>query len=131
MIRMSSLAAAAVHLVLLTGVAAGHHSFPGAYDVDTQSTMEGVVTEYMFRNPHVFILMRVDGGDEVWAFELPPAVALSRRGLGADWIKIGERLLITCNPARDQSRSCGVGQRGGIFRAHDEFVYGLDPRTVN
>ena len=111
--------------------APGHHSFPGVYDTSQQLVLSGVTTEFMFRNPHAFIIIEVindDGDAEQWDLELPPAVALSRRGMTADAVRPGDVLLVTCNPARDGARTCGLGQRGGFYRSSDNFVYGRDPR---
>ena len=109
----------------------GHHSFPGVYDTSQQLVLTGVASEFRFRNPHAFIYLQVtsvDGEAEEWHLELPPAVALQRGGMTADTIQPGDGLLITCNPARDGARSCGLGQRGGFYRAADEFLFGRDPR---
>ncbi len=92
-----------------------------------------MATQFLFRNPHAFIFLEVrqaGGAAEEWHLELPPRWALERRGFTDDTIKEGDELLVTCNPARDGSRSCGLGQRGGFLRHSDEYIYGLDPRTV-
>ena len=46
----------------LLGLAANayaHHSFPAHYFADRMITIEGELTEYLFRNPHSFIHMAV------------------------------------------------------------------------
>lgn len=109
----------------------GHHSFPGVYDTSQQLVLEGVTTEFLFRNPHAFIIIEVtnsEGDAEQWDLELPPAVALSRGGMTAEAVRPGDELLVTCNPARDGARTCGLGQRGGFYRSSDSFIYGRDPR---
>ena len=109
-----------------------HHSFPGVYDIREQLILEGVTTQFLFRNPHTFIFLEVeisDGNVEEWHLELPPSWALERRGISQESIRAGDALLVTCNPARDGSRACGLGQRGGFYRQSDAYIYGLDPRT--
>jgi hypothetical protein len=46
--------------VLLTGVslASAHHSFTAAYDNTHREEVEGVVKEFVWRNPHSFV--RID-----------------------------------------------------------------------
>jgi hypothetical protein len=95
--------------------------------------MEGVVTNFMFRNPHSFIFMEVrqeDGSTESWHLELPPAWAMVRMGVVKDFIKVDDELLVSCNPARDGSNSCGVGQKTGFYRHSDTYLYGKDPRKA-
>ena len=120
-------------LACLAAPVFAHHSFPGIYDIDRQLVLEGVTTRFLLRNPHAFIFLEVvdeDGVTREWDLELPPRWALVRNGISDDSVAEGDRLLVTCNPARDGSRSCGLGQRGGFYRESDDFVYGLDPRTV-
>jgi hypothetical protein len=132
---MTSKSVAALLIVDLLAVSVpgfGHHSFPGVYDTDQQLILSGTATQFLFRNPHAFIYLSVtnDAGEaQVWHLELPPAVALSRRGMTGDAIRPGDALLVTCNPARDGARSCGLGQRGGFYRSSDSFLFGRDPRT--
>lgn len=124
-------------ILLATGAAflaskpEAHHSFPGMYDVDEQLILSGTATDFLFRNPHVFIYIQVEeenGETAQWHLELPPAVALGRAGMTAEAVQPGDVLLVTCNPARDGARSCGLGQRGGFIREADGFLYGRDPR---
>jgi hypothetical protein len=127
--RLSAMLALGAFTLVRPGV--GHHSFPGVYDTSQQLVLEGVTTEFMFRNPHAFIIIEVtsaDGHTEQWDLELPPAVALSRGGMTANAVRPGDELLVTCNPARDGARTCGLGQRGGFYRSSDNFLYGRDPR---
>ena len=52
-----------------------HHSIAGVYDKTRQVTIEGVVAEFHFVNPHPFIL--VDVKNERWKLE--PASSLPRQ----------------------------------------------------
>jgi hypothetical protein len=127
-----SLLLAAV-LSTLTLPANSHHSFPGAYDVGEMLFMEGVVTNFMFRNPHSFIFMDVkqeDGTTESWHLELPPSWALTRFGVVKDFIKVDDELLVSCNPSWNGTNSCGVGQKTGFYRHSDTYLYGKDPRKA-
>lgn len=126
-----------LYLMLIIGLFFGgkpgfsHHSFPGIYDTSQQLVLRGDVTRFLFRNPHAFIYLSVTndaGTSEEWHLEMPPAVALSRGGMTAEAVRAGDQLVVTCNPARDGARSCGLGERGGFARAADGFVYGRDPR---
>jgi hypothetical protein len=48
----------------------------------------------------------------------------------ADFIKVGDGLLVSCNPARNGTNACGVGQKTGFYRHSDTYLYGQDPRKA-
>lgn len=66
-------------LILLVAVAAsmigtrayGHHSFAATYFVDQEVTVEGTLTQFMYRNPHSFVKVEVPdpkgGPATVWS----------------------------------------------------------------
>jgi len=60
-----------------------HHSTAVNFDRNDIVTVEGIVTEYRFQNPHVQILMEVSIGDgelETWMVELAAKNQLLRGG---------------------------------------------------
>ncbi len=123
-----------VLLFIIAFPAASHHSFPGIYDVKQRYLLNGVVTEYLFRNPHSFIFLNVKGDDgevTTWHLELPPKWAMQRYGVPADLLVEGDELLVVCNPHRKGIHACGIGQQGGFIRHNDDFLYGKDPRKVD
>ena len=118
-------------VLLMASMAFAHHSFPGAYDIRRPFVMEGVVSEFLFRNPHTFIFIEVrdpEGNVTSWAVDLPPAMALVRGGFTADTVQPGDALMVLCSPARDGENVCGIGQSGGVYRAADDWTYNRDPR---
>ena len=132
--KLSTFLPITVLLLCIAFPAASHHSFPGIYDVKQRYLLDGVVTKFMFRNPHSFINIDVtDEGGEMtsWNLELPPKWALQRFGVPADLIVEGDELLVVCNPHRKGLNACGIGQQGGFLRHSDDFLYGKDPRKVD
>ena len=121
-------------LLVLTFPAGSHHSFPGTYDVNKSYLLDGVVTKFLFRNPHSFIFLDVteeDGTVTTWHLETVPQWALMRRGIQEDSIVAGDEMLVLCHPPRDSARThCGMGAKGGFFRKSDELVFGEDPRLA-
>jgi hypothetical protein len=103
-LRLSLAATAALAAaVALVAPAAAHHS-PARFDSDQVVTIEGVVTEYEWANPHVYIYVAqtTDAGATVdWEIEgLPPAI-LRRQGWSQDTLRVGDRVAVTGNPARN------------------------------
>jgi hypothetical protein len=104
--RMKTIAALlALTTVLALGApapAVAHHS-PARFDTDQVVTIEGVVTEYEWANPHVYIYVQqaTDAGETIdWEVEgLPPAI-LRRQGWSESTLRAGDRVAVTGNPAR-------------------------------
>jgi hypothetical protein len=72
-----------------------HHSYAAEFDRNSETTIEGVVTEVWFRNPHVryYISVTDDDGDEIiWDARGLSPVKLVRQGWTKDTIKAGDRI---------------------------------------
>jgi hypothetical protein len=80
-----------------------HHSavmFDEAKDV----TVEGVVKEFQFTNPHSWLLVDVtdkDGKVTTWGFEAEGPTTLMRNKVRPSDFKAGTRLTITGHPMKD------------------------------
>ncbi|WP_428101107.1 DUF6152 family protein [Candidatus Rariloculus sp.] len=86
----------------LAAVAAAHHSFPAVYDVNARTTIEGVVTEVLYQNPHARVYLRVVGGDgteQIWELETQNTSFLRRGGWLPDSVQVGDRLTVEGNLA--------------------------------
>jgi Family of unknown function (DUF6152) len=83
-----------------------HHSFPAQYDANRSETVEGIVTNVAWRNPHVYFYMDVfdeKGAVSEWSFELSNISAMRGRGWSSDTLQVGDRLEVTGFRARDNS----------------------------
>jgi hypothetical protein len=83
-----------------------HHSFLSIYDQDSVSTIEGVVTEVWFENPHSRVYIEVtnaDGSRTVWESETYPRNILVRRGWNHDDLKVGDEVVLTGRKAKNGS----------------------------
>ena len=87
-------------------VATAHHSiFP--FDQSSFVELDGVVSEMLWRNPHVRLKMRVQndaGEEEEWELEGDSANATARRGLTRDSISAGNRIRVAGNPSIRERR---------------------------
>jgi hypothetical protein len=75
-----------------------HHSIAGAYDGNRQVTIEGVIAEFHFVNPHPFVL--VDANNERWKLELDNLSELVDVGMTKYTLKPGDRVVVRGKPAR-------------------------------
>ena len=97
----------AVACVLSPARATGHHAFGPVYDANRVITVEGVVTEFRFVNPHAMMFMDVtnETGKKVkWVVEFAGRLNLSEVGWSAQSIKASERVKVTGNPTHTGSQ---------------------------
>ncbi len=88
----------------------GHHSFDAYFLTDETTTVEGVVTEFWFANPHARIYLDVtnaDGELVEWMAEGGSRNVLTRRGWSADTVTPGMELVVQGSPSRDGSHAIG------------------------
>ena len=105
--------------LLLALPVAGHHSDAG---LDMESTVEiaGTVTEFNWRNPHVYFTVETPGeaGEAVeWTLQMGSALVLSRRGWTRETLSAGDRITVGVHAAVD-GRPYGIPEsiekEGGI-----------------
>ena len=88
------------------GVVYAHHSFTAAYDNTKRVEVEGVVKEFIWRNPHSFLRIDVtdkSGKVETWSLEWGSSNQLSaaKYPVTRTSIKAGDRIIAGGEPRRD------------------------------
>ena len=81
----------------------GHHSDAGL-DMDSVVAFEGTVTEFAFRNPHVYIgVATTDESGErvVWSLQMGGTNTLTRRGWTRDTLQAGDQVTVEVHAAVD------------------------------
>ena len=105
--RLGTRLSSVVGLVALLAVpAAAHHSFIAVFDRDQPVSVEGVVTEIQWTNPHIWFFVDVtnpDGSVTNWGFSGGPPGLLVRRGVSRDALKVGDAVVVEGFRARDGS----------------------------
>ena len=90
-------------LTLFAGVLSAHHGRAG-YDTKGQGiTLRGVVTEYKWINPHVFLNWNVknEKGEVVeWTGEFSSPTTMISEGMGKNTFKAGDEIIATVIPAK-------------------------------
>ncbi|NQE61478.1 DUF6152 family protein [Caulobacter sp. RHG1] len=107
--RFRSLLILASAGVLSAGAALAHHS-TAMFDRKKVVTIVGVVTEYQWTNPHVFIELDVpEGGAKAhYSIEAGDLRTMTNFGWKARTLKPGDRVTLTINPLRS-------GAKGGLL----------------
>ena len=99
---------AAVATLLAAEPATAHHS-AAMFDLTKTETVQGVVKEYQWTNPHGFLFVTVQdpaGKAVEYSIELTSPNLLMRRGWRPSSLKTGDKVTFAINPFRD-------GVRGG------------------
>jgi hypothetical protein len=89
-------------IFVLTAPAAAHHS-AALFDTATEIVLEGVITKYSWRNPHVYMAIRTTGADGApveQEIEAGASSVLLPLGLTPDAVAIGEAVTVRGNPSR-------------------------------
>ena len=97
--------------VLLGGIPAyAHHSAAVAYDINKTVTVQGVISQVRWENPHTWIFVETkdaDGNTVKWGFEGKVPNLLIRSGITPSVLKPGQQVTISGHPARDESQKFG------------------------
>jgi hypothetical protein len=103
--NVKSCALAAVALCM-AAPAFAHHSF-AMFAREKFANVSGVVKEYEWTNPHVWIHIMVPNGagrDMEWSFEMQSIAQDTRAGWRSDSVKPGDKITIEYHPLKDGSR---------------------------
>ena len=103
MLKVVSNMGIAAALALSGTVASAHHSF-AMFDLGRDVTVEAVVKEVQFTNPHVWlqILVKDDKGAETeWSIESGAPGMMLRNGWKPSTLKAGDKVTLTLHPLRN------------------------------
>jgi hypothetical protein len=114
--------------LLVSVTAAAHHSIAAVY-LARQESIEGVVAEFQFVNPHPFVIVTVDEGGESWRLEMDNRFELADIGMTSETLKPGDRVVVSGSLGRTLPRTLYIRQ---LDRPADGFRYeqvGSRPRV--
>jgi Family of unknown function (DUF6152) len=124
------IASAALSLVAVAADA--HHSIAGMYDQSRRVTLDGVIAQYQFVNPHPFVVVDVkatNGTTQSWKAELDNRWELQNVGMTPTTFNVGDRVVVSGSPGRDRTPLLYVWR---LERPADGFLYeqiGTSPRV--
>ena len=89
------------------GVLAHAHHSRGNFDLEDVVELNGVITEYTWRNPHTFVTLEIEndaGEAEEWLLELNSIAVLTGTGWDRNTLSVGDRVTVFGNPDNDRTR---------------------------
>ena len=120
-----------VLVIVLTGVSVhAHHSLTGSYVMGEDITIEGVVVQFQFINPHPFLTISVDRNEvkQEWRLEMDNRSELAGIGMTSTTLKPGDRVVVTGNPGVSKPQTLYIRR---LDRPADGLKYeqiGASPR---
>jgi len=93
-------------MMLGGGSAWGHHSF-AMFDLDKEVTLEGVVKDVQWTNPHVWLqILTPEGqGGVEWNMDMGAPGMLTRTGWKSSTLKPGDKVTVVFNPLKSGAPS--------------------------
>ncbi len=101
----------AAALALTTSSRAWSHHSHAMFDHDKEVTITGTVSQWVFRNPHVFLYVdaKAESGETVtYTVEMSNITNMLKVGFGATTFKAGDKVTVTMHPLAD-------GRPGGNY----------------
>ena len=90
--------------LLWGGRAYAHHSFASTYVENEQTSIEGELVQFAYRNPHTLLQIMAPDADrqlQRWTVEWEGRGQLDHEGVTGMTLKIGDRVVITGNPGKN------------------------------
>lgn len=112
----------------LPAAARAHHSVAAWFDRGATAEIEGVVTDIRWENPHVRFFMRApnaEGREVEWEIETLSVSGISRWGITADLLSVGDHVRVSGSPSRRGLDNIFV--RNLLLPSGQELVFGGDP----
>ena len=100
--------------------AQAHHSIAGVYDRGREATVDGVVTQFQFVNPHPFLDVRDGRTNQQWRLEMDNRGELAAIGFELDTLKPGDRVIVIGSLARREANRMYIRR---LDRPSDGFSY--------
>ncbi len=103
--RLMTVAAVAAGLLIVSVPLVAHHSNVN-FDTGKEITMQGTVTEWVWANPHCFLIfdVRDDNGSVVhWIAESSNPPGMARKGWSNQSLKPGDEVTVTVEPVKNGS----------------------------
>ncbi len=126
------LALAVVASVAAATAAHAHHS-AAAFNTETEVTVTGVVTQYSFRNPHVYMTMEVtkeDGSKVSTEVEAGAASVIGPLGFTRDSVSVGDTITVHGNPGKNKPEALLLGKE--LYTADGTyFPLNISSRATN
>lgn len=86
-----------------------HHNHSQQFDPEKEQVVTGTVERFAWQNPHAYIYLTSEEGNEAsaWRIETLSIAFMRRLGWGPETIRTGDKVAVTINPSRTEGRATG------------------------
>ena len=91
-----------------------HHSVTAEFDPKRSFTITGTLKKLDWTNPHIYVWVETkdESGQMItYGIEAVPPGMLHRAGVTRDAFKVGETVTVIAAPAKDGTKTIGLGRR--------------------
>jgi hypothetical protein len=91
--------------------AAAHHAFAADYEAGNEGTIQGKITEVIYKNPHARYYVEVtndDGDKELWDLQTMNLMMLGRVGWTKDTLQVGDNVTVEGILGRDDTKRMSI-----------------------
>lgn len=102
-----------------------HHSYSATYDVTSETTLEGRLVQFVYRNPHSFVTIQAPdqkGVEQRWAIEWAGTAQLGTQGITRETLAVGDEIVVVGRPSRVAGEYRLLMVR--LTRPRDGFTWG-------
>jgi Family of unknown function (DUF6152) len=120
---------AAAATISAAAPAVAHHG-AATFDVGKEITLKGVVTEWIWANPHCFL--KFDAKDETgavrnWAVETQNPVSMTARGWSRGAFKLGDEVTVKLEPVKN---GAPVGRILSVLLPNGQTLVAVGPQPA-
>jgi len=108
---MRKLAALLLLPFIQVNSAFAHHAFAADYEPGNEGSVEGVITEVIYKNPHARYYLEVtndDGSKELWDLQTMNLMMLGRVGWKKDTLQVGDNVKVEGILGRNNSKRMSI-----------------------
>ncbi len=91
--------------------AAAHHAFAADYEAGDEGTIQGEITEVIYKNPHARYYVEVtndDGDKELWDLQTMNLMMLGRVGWTKDTLQVGDKVTVEGILGRNDTKRMSI-----------------------
>lgn len=126
--RVFTISISILSLSLVPHLPANAHHSRSHFELDERIEIEGTVTEFSWRSPHIYMEAEGVGPDgllQTWTFEGHSIPGSLRVGWREDSVAVGDRVLVVAHPNRDPAKTFAMLYSATLADGTKYYAYSI------